>query len=577
MATYYRWRKSYAEYALDVGYPQDVTIIGYGSFPFTLYYSTDIRITGNGYLSLSGEVNSIEVTGPMSLKDLGDTAFYFAIRKSNSIDSGEVSYGVANLLRIGYAVLSSNYQFQLRAIDSGARVVSYVHSEASPGDFIEYLYSTDGSEYQTGVVNHIYYYDQKTTITSPTEPANLTHPNPVTTPTVEVSWTAATSNVPSYAVNLYELSYQVNGSGSWTVAGTTSGTSMQVTLPTSATSVQFRVRAKDSNGQWGEYQTGSAVAVYLTPNLTAPNLAMQGQNITINWTESLGATGYIVQRKSNTDGDWVQVYSGGALTFTEAVGPWSSVQYRVQAVFSGGTSGWATSAAIQVVSSSSLVISGQNGDLGTLVNDVPYTISTDTGNQITVKTTVNGAVIFDSTVPSGAAEFIPVLDLVHGTGTIVIEASVQASNGTVSAVRSWTYNKAAMTFPNAGCPSQLERNGKNIWPKTLAECVRLPGGRTLEEVTTFPAQAFYTSYTGTGTSGSGNQTHLAVPFKPQALAILDGNTGDAVLMVRPGTKVMNGNTSLTVAWSDTGVSWYSTNASNQLNATGTAYHVVVFG
>lgn len=311
--------------------------------------------------------------------------------------------------------------------------------------------------------------------------------------------------------------------------------------------------------------------------ITVPSLAMHGQQITVKWTDVVGAISYTLQRKSSADADWVQVYSGANLTYSEMAGTWSTVQYRVQPVFTGAQGAWATSASIPVISEYSLVISGTDGDLGTLVNDVPYTISTDTGNQITVKTTVNGAVIFDNTVPSGAAEFIPVLDLVHGTGTIVIEASVQASSGTVSAVRSWTYNKAAMTFPNAGSPSQLEMNGKNIWPKTLAECVRLPGSRTLEEVTRFPAQAFYTSYTGTGTSGSENQTHLAVPFKPQALAILDGNTGDAVLMVRPGTKVMNGNTSLTVAWSDTGVSWYSTNASNQLNATGTAYHVVVFG
>lgn len=441
----------------------------------------------------------------------------------------------------------------------------------------EDIYSTDeNAEIKNDWIGRSYYYFAPTPVESPLAPASITYPAPIVTPYINLQWSAASSRT-NYPVSSYEVSYKANGGNDWVIAGTTTETSLQFTIPDDCTSIQFRVRAEDSNGQWGEYQTGTLSAVNNRSKITVPSLAMHGQQITVKWTDVVGAISYTLQRKSSADADWVQVYSGANLTYSEMAGTWSTVQYRVQPVFTGAQGAWATSASIPVISESSLVISGTDGDLGTLVNDVPYTISTDTGNQITVKTTVNGAVIFDSTVPSGAAEFIPVLDLVHGTGTIVIEASVQASSGTVSAVRSWTYNKAAMTFPNAGCPSQLERNGKNIWPMTLAECVRLPGGRTLEEVTRFPAQAFYTSYTGTGTSGSGNQTHLAVPFKPQALAILDGNTGDAVLMVRPGTKVMNGNTSLTVAWSDTGVSWYSTNASNQLNATGTAYHVVVFG
>lgn len=567
MATYYKWRQSTVSYGLTrkEDYDPSENYILDNTVSEVMFYSKNYTVDGENIILQ--DPSSIDVGDQPNRRYTIPSGYYFMFGKSSQ-NYVFRSFSSSTI----HAAAGNNDWF----LDSGSCSRYEVNPKPVAGTFASYVYSTNSSAYPNDGVQGEYYYGSRTTVTSPTAPGNLTYPSPATTPTVTVGWGAATSNT-DYPVDSYEVSYAINGGSSWMTAGTTAETSMNVTIPEDATSIQFRVRAKDSNGQWGEYQTGSAVAVYLTPNLTAPNLAMQGQNITINWTESLGATGYIVQRKSNTDGDWVQVYSGGALTFTEAVGPWSSVQYRVQAVFSGGTSGWATSAAIQVVSSSSLVISGQNGDLGTLVNDVPYTISTDTGNQITVKTTVNGATIFEGQVAGGTAKAIPVLDLVCGSGPIVIEATVQTSSGPVSAVRSWTYNKAAMTFPNAGCPSQLERNGKTIWPKTLAECVRIPGGRTLDQVMGFPAQAFYTTYTGTGTSGSGNQTHLAVPFKPQALAILDGNTGDAVLMVRPGTKVMNGNTSLTVAWSDTGVSWYSTNASNQLNATGTAYHVVVFG
>ncbi len=230
-----------------------------------------------------------------------------------------------------------------------------------------------------------------------------------------------------------------------------------------------------------------------------------------------------------------------------------------------------------MVSASALVISGQDGDLGTLINDVPYTISTDTGNQISVKTTVNGALIFQGNVVSGTAEAIPVLDLVNGEGTIVIEASVETTSGIVSSVRIWTYHKDKMTFPNSGSPAELTKNGETIWPKTLAECVRLPGGRTLDKVMGFPAQIYVERYTGTGTYGSSDPNELAIPFKPQAVFVTSGNTGTTILMVRPGTVEMNGSAALTVAWENDGVTWYSTNAANQMNAAGAIYDVVAFG
>ena len=160
-------------------------------------------------------------------------------------------------------------------------------------------------------------------------------------------------------------------------------------------------------------------------------MVMQGQQATINWSAIEGADSYTLQRKSSADADWTQVYSGANTTFSETAGTWTTVQYRVQAVFDGTPGGWATSAEIPVVSASALVISGQDGDLGTLVNDVPYSISTDTGNQITATITVNGAVIFSGNVGNSVADVIPVLDLINGSGTIVIEASVTASSGPV--------------------------------------------------------------------------------------------------------------------------------------------------
>lgn len=353
----------------------------------------------------------------------------------------------------------------------------------------------------------------------------------------------------------------------------------------------FYVRAQDSNNQLSNYATTGTIPVLLSPTLTVPSLAMQGQQITPNWTAIDGADSYTLQRKSSADEDWVEVYSGADTSYTETVGMWTSVQYRVQAVFAETPGGWATSNSVPVISASALVISGQDGDLGTLVNDVPYTISTDTGKQISVRTTVNGAVILDGTAPSGTAQRIPVLDLVNGDGTIVIEASVETDSGPVSAVRTWTYDKAPITFPNAGSPAQLTKEGKNIWPKTLAECVRLSGGRTLDEVMGFPCQVFMGSYIGTGVYGVDSPNELTFPFKPKTVVI--GTNMEAsetynqysypwLYGLKRGTISTNGTQYEILTWEGNTLSWYyfqqdGYGANRQFNAQGVEYFYVAFG
>ena len=562
MGTYYRWRRRAITY-------EDV-YTSPGS-------ATNVVISENFQYFTAQSVTLDQETGKFVFSGSEE---YTATKNYNYFPRGTIFYGYPlDGTRYVQDVQGDEkpvYKGDTAALLKGG-VYTRIHTVSQNiSQQYSYVYSVSASAYPNDGAKNGYYYDQRATVTSPTAPGSLTYPSPITTPSVTVSWGAASSNT-SYPVSSYELSYSTNGGSSWMVAGTTSGTSLSVTLPGGTTSVQFRVRAKDSNGQWGSYTTGSAVSVLLAPTLTAPSLAMQGQDITLSWTAIEGATSYTLQRKADTDADWVQVYSGTALNFTETVGIWASIQYRVQADFDGVTGDWATSASIPVVSDSALVISGQDGDLGTLVNDVPYTISTDTGNQITVRTTVNGFVILEGTVPSGTAERIPVLDLVHGTGTIVIEASVETDGGTVSAARIWTYNKAAMTFPNAGSPAQLTKEGENIWPKTLAECVRLPGGRTLEEVMGFPCQIYVGRYTGTGTYGSGDPNEVTIPFKPQAVFVTSGSVGTTIPMIRPCTSAKNSSATLTVTWEDDGVSWYSTSAANQLNAAGTTYDIVAFG
>lgn len=215
--------------------------------------------------------------------------------------------------------------------------------------------------------------------------------------------------------------------------------------------------------------------------INVPPQAMQGNQITVSWTAVDGADSYILERKADTDADWVQVYSGANLTFSEVVGTWTSVQYRVKAGVSGTYGDYTTSASVPVVSASAVVISGSDGNLGTLVNDVSYTVSSNGTNPLTVTEIINGTTARTFTATNGANNKILVVDLPTGTGTIKITASTNPGSGVVTVTRNWTYTKTAPTFANTGSTAQLQQNGKNIFPLTLLECVRgrenlAPGG-----------------------------------------------------------------------------------------------------
>lgn len=275
---------------------------------------------------------------------------------------------------------------------------------------------------------------------------------------------------------------------------------------------------------------GTLSAALPAPTLTAPSQAMQGQSIPISWTASANADSYQLQR--NTGSGWSTIYTGPNLTFTDTAGSWSTVQYQVAAGLGGEYGEYATSAAITVISASALVISGSDTDLGTITADIPYTVTSDTGNQITHTLTVNGVQFATATEASGVAHSIPVMELPTGTGTIVITASVQATNGPVTATRTWTYTKAPISFPDAAGVGVLQKNGQNFLPATLAElvCTNPFWGGTLDKalemmtgVALNGAQIEVGSYKGTGTYGGGNPNSLTFGFYVLFLVVMKRN------------------------------------------------------
>ena len=226
--------------------------------------------------------------------------------------------------------------------------------------------------------------------------------------------------------------------------------------------------------EWQVNDDGTLYQGPLPPSnfINLPQFAMQTQPINLQWQESDGATSYTVQRKSNVDTDWVTIYTGANASTSETVGTWTSVQYRVSASNADGTSPYTESSTFSVVPASQLVISGQDGELGTLVNDVQYTVLSDTGNPITLVRTINGINVYSGTVESGFSYTIPIGELPTGNNTIVITATVNTTAGTpYTLTRTWQYIKSPMVFNTSGSIAQLTENQKNVWPITLQEAV----------------------------------------------------------------------------------------------------------
>ena len=451
-------------------------------------------------------------------------------------------------------------------------VKAYIITVNDSGD-IEVLIAGRHGALPTIIVNPDVLVDDNNNILAavyPDPPATITVPmsSIPTGSSIAVSWSSV-SNVDSY-----QLQRSANG-GSWQTVYTGSGTSYS-DVAGNWTQVKYRV-ASVVMGITSGYATSTTVTVlpYVVDSLTVPSQVMQGQNIPISWTASAAANTYILQRSVN-GGGWSQIYSGGNTSYTDTPQTgWTTVQYRVQAGANGSYGAWATSASVPVISASALVISGTDGDLGTLTADVPYTVSSDAGNPITLERYVNGQLVATTTVQSGFAYSIPVMDLPAGTGSIKISATVQTSSGgPVSASRNWTYTKTPIVFPGTGGVAQLSLNNQNVFPVSLAEAIRVPsawGGSldlALQLLLPLVGAAVISvgTYTGTGTFGQDSPNTLEFPTAPTVVTIYGGGQTLAISSTETSGKAyISGNTA----------TWYSeTSAADQLNSQGVTYSYV---
>lgn len=370
---------------------------------------------------------------------------------------------------------------------------------------------------------------------------------------------------------------------------------------------------------------GNAIVGFAPASITTPALIATGNSVPVSWDGVSGADSYILQRKAD-NGGWTQVYAGPLTTFTDTAGSWTTVQYQVCGVFDGTNGFFAQSDVITVLPAPTLVISGADGDLGTITTDIPCSVETNTGNQISLTRTVNGVLVASLTVDSGFAYSIPVMDLPTGTGTIVITATVQTSSGPVTAPRTWTYTKQAQTFPTSGGVAQLAKDGQNVFPLTLAEAVKAIGGPwggnlstaldKLAKAAVFNWESTTAgdfadlwgniipivkievgSYVGTGVYGSSNANILNTPFPPKIAFITaesgtDDNIASGFINFLSGhySVFHVGGSSPAVGFGQCSVEentskWWATGSTStvkdiqdaQFNVSGVTYSYIIFG
>lgn len=307
-------------------------------------------------------------------------------------------------------------------------------------------------------------------------------------------------------------------------------------------------------------------------SITAPSLAMADQSIPLSWT-SVTVSGfdvtYQLQRNVN-NGGWQNVGSPISQTsYTDtAQSGWTQVQYQVAAVVEGAIGDYTQSSIIPVSDPAVLVISGQDGNLGTLTSNLPYTVYSNTGNPISLTHTVNGAQVVTLTVESGFAYSIPVADLPTGTGTIQITASVEDTSQQIQTqTRTWTYYKTPINIPLTGGIAQLTQNGQNIWPVTVPDAVEAPvylGGNLNAALNKLGQAALYTkigspkysevtvdlSKVSVGDEVLLPENGVMVPFYVGSLNYEPDYNTNRVLMVRK-------NVAQKIEWNNNGVNTYN--------------------
>ena len=282
-----------------------------------------------------------------------------------------------------------------------------------------------------------------TTNTAPTTPGSIIIPQSIQGgSTITVSWTASTdaeNNLEGYIVER-----STNGGSSWSQVYQGNALSMTNTVAAGTQSVMYRVKAYDSDGLYSGYKTSGQVTVInntapsAPASITVPNTVYGGQSNIVTWGAATDPDGdavtYTLERQVD-GGDWAQIYTGSALSYTDTVTRgWTSVAYRVKAVDSRSASGpYATSPTRTVNNNLAPTVtcsqaSGTNLGTKNTGFSIDYSVSDPDGDTVTVKEAIDGEVKRTFTATPGTTYTFQVtgetfMKVLNGDHTLTITAN----------------------------------------------------------------------------------------------------------------------------------------------------------
>lgn len=218
---------------------------------------------------------------------------------STDPDSDQIVYVFERQIDIG--------SWEQIASSDSTEVTDTVPSEGTTYNIRVKAKDSEGNEsdYRTGTAKAIVYNQ------SPSVPASITFGDPHAGKSLQITCEASVDPDGNPITYIWER--QVD-SGGWTQIGSGASTSVADTVPSSGTNINYRVKARDSEGAESAYRNGSAKAIIYNQPPTIPGVPqykypLPGEEMSVKWQASTDPENetvtYIVETKLG-DGEWTQ-------------------------------------------------------------------------------------------------------------------------------------------------------------------------------------------------------------------------------------------------------------------------------
>lgn len=248
------------------------------------------------------------------------------------------------------------------------------------------------------------------TNSAPSVPSSLTVPSTIGGgQNVTISWGSSTD--PDGNLSGYLLEHSVDGGATWQTVYKGPDLSASETVIAGTQTIRWRVRAYDTYDVYSGEKTSSelnvinnnAPTVPASPITITPAALSTGGTAVISWGESTDPDGddfeYSLERSVGNTVSYTEIYRGKNRYFSDTIGSWSAVTYRVRAIDARGAKSDYRTASTKSVSSNTLpaiTCSNADGaDLGAKSAVFSFTYSVDDENEsdtLTVTESIDGVV-----------------------------------------------------------------------------------------------------------------------------------------------------------------------------------------